>query len=154
EGYKKILSDYLGNPEKLNELFTAEEVAKINSILILPNIEFRLNKIVQVNKASKDGKTKTEAGRINFHVIFSNELSVKLIEESFLHDLDFVYESDPNESDKKRKLKVPNLSQLGKRLKEEQQDILGSDLQVGMTNAVVDDGAIMDILTNNKDFKD
>lgn len=154
EGYKKIKSDYLEKPDKLKELFSGDEILKIKSILILPNIEFRLNKIVQINKTLDGGKLKTENGRINFHVIFSNEIPVKLIEESFLHDLDFVYEADPNESDKKKKLKKDNLTQLGKRLQEEQPEILGSHLQVGMTNAVVDDSAIMNILTNNNDFKD
>lgn len=154
EGYKKIKSDYLENPAKLKELFSDDEIQKIKGILILPNIEFRLNKIVQINKTLTDGKTKTESGRINFHVIFSDELSSDLIEQSFLHDLDFVYQADPDERDKTKKLKVNNLIQLGKRLHEEQSGLKGSHLQIGMTNAVVDDGAIMDILTANKDFKD
>jgi len=154
EGYRKIKSDYLEKPAKLLELFSAEEINEIQKILILPNVEFRLNKIVQINK-TKDGKDiKTESGRINFHVIFSNELPFKLIEEAFLHDLHFVYESDPGETDKKKKLKVDNLIQLGNRLKEEQTELIASPLQTGMTHAVVDDTEIMELLTSNKDFKD
>ena len=153
DGYKKIKQDYLGNPQKLKELFSDEEVAEIKNILLLPNVEFRLNKIVQINKINRDGKVKTESGRINLHVIFSDELSTNLIEENFLHDLDFVYESDPDESDKRKKLKTDNLSQLGRRLKSEQPDITGPDLQVGMTHAVVDDGKIGAILSENNDFR-
>ena len=46
EGYKKIKNDYLNKPSKLAELFNPEEIVKIKSILVLPNIEFRLNKLV------------------------------------------------------------------------------------------------------------
>lgn len=60
EGYKKIRSDYLEKPEKLKELFSDDEILRIKSILILPNIEFRLNKIVQINKTLEEGKMKIE----------------------------------------------------------------------------------------------
>ncbi|MBC8468217.1 MAG: hypothetical protein H8D56_01995, partial [Planctomycetes bacterium] len=45
EGYKKIRS-YLSDEEKLRQLFHTEEIEKIKKILILPNIEFRINKLV------------------------------------------------------------------------------------------------------------
>jgi energy-coupling factor transporter ATP-binding protein EcfA2 len=154
EGYKKIKQDYLENEQKLKELFSVDEIAKIKDILLLANVEFRLNKIVQVNKY-KDGQlVKTESGRINFHVIFSDELPISTIEENFLHDLTFVYESDPDEADKRKPLKTANLIALGEKLKKEQKDLIGSPLQVGMTHAVVDDGKIMDCLANNNDFKE
>ena len=56
EGYKKIVNEYLNVEEKLKELFSSDEIAKIKKILILPNIEFRLHDLV-------NGR------RINFHVI-------------------------------------------------------------------------------------
>ena len=69
EGYKKIKNEYLTS-SKLKELsFTDEEIKKIQKILILPNIEFRLNKLVGTN-------------RINFHVIFSSDVSIQDIEKS------------------------------------------------------------------------
>jgi len=74
EGYKKLKQDYLENEEKLKELFTEDEIEKIKQILILPNIEFRLNKLV----GSK---------RINYHVIFSNELPIEDIEDNFLREI-------------------------------------------------------------------
>ena len=64
EGYKKLKKEYLEKEEKLEQLFTVDEIECIKSILVLPNIEFRLNKLVGSN-------------RINFHVIFSNDLSEK-----------------------------------------------------------------------------
>jgi len=102
EGYKKIKEEYF-NAKKLKELgFIEEEIKKILNILLLPNIEFRLNKLVGKN-------------RINFHVIFSDEVSIKDIEESFLHELNFVYEGNPQDEDEKQKLKLPNLEDLGKK---------------------------------------
>jgi hypothetical protein len=154
EGYKRIKNDYLSNDAKLRTLFDEDEIIKIKEILILPNVEFRINKIVQVNKYQTDGSVKTESGRINFHILFSNELDIKLIEEGFLHDLDFVYEADPDQSDKRKKLKSDNLAQLGARLKLEQAEIVGTDLQVGMIHAVVNDEQVNNILTSNNDFKE
>lgn len=154
EGYKKIKQEYVDNLQKLQELFTAEEIDKIKAITLFANVEFRLDHIINITKHYEGGKTKVESARINFHVIFSDELPIKTIEESFLHDLDFVYESEPFEKDKKKKLKVNNLHALGKRLKSEQPDLLGNELQVGMTHAVVNDGQIIDILSGNADFRD
>ncbi|MEZ2339372.1 TrlF family AAA-like ATPase [Mucilaginibacter sp. RCC_168] len=154
EGYKRIKNDYLANDAKLKTLFDDDEISKIKEILILPNVEFRINKIVQINKYQKDGTVKTENGRINFHILFSNELDIKLIEESFLHDLDFVYEADPDQPDKRKKLKSDNLTQLGARLKSEQPEITGTDLQVGMIHAVVNDEQVNSTLTSNNDFKE
>jgi ABC-type lipoprotein export system ATPase subunit len=153
KGYKKIKTEYLESDAKLKSLFTIEEISKIKEILIIPNIEFRLNKIVQIIKI-KDGQKKIENGRVNFHVFFSDQVPIKQIEENFLHDLDFVYESDPNERDKLKKLKEDNLIALGDRLRVEQQDLNGTSLQIGMTMAVVNDEQIMELLTSNKDFKD
>ncbi|OJZ06429.1 MAG: hypothetical protein BGP15_04065 [Sphingobacterium sp. 40-24] len=154
EGYKKIKVEYLENPEKLKTLFSNEEIEKIKKILLLPNIEFRLNKIIQVNKYKDGKKISTENGRVNMHVIFSDEVPIKNIEENFLHDLRFIYEADVEEKDKLRPLKINNLIELGERLKGEQPDFVGSALQIGMTNAVVDDKDINNILTTNNTFRD
>lgn len=136
EGYKKIKTDYLNNEEKLNELFKAEEIEQIKQILVLPNIEFRLNKFVGTN-------------RINFHIILSNEISLTDIEENFLHEIDFIYEAAPQREDEKRKLKTNNLEQLGKKLIEQHEHFKGkAPLYIGMMNAVVDDEQICKILAN------
>lgn len=143
DGYKKLKLEYLNNTTKLNELFTQEEINKINKILVLPNIEFRLNKLVGGN-------------RINYHILFSNNVSAEDIEENFLHELDFVYESNPQAHDEKRKLKRKNLEQLGNKLKEEHEYFrTKSDLEIGMMNAVVDDEQITQLLQNKSSiFKD
>lgn len=140
DGYKKIKQDYLANHDKLKELFTPDEIKKIESIYIFPNIEFRLNKMVG-------------SVRINFHVLISSEVSDHDIEENFLHEIDFVYEAGPQSADEKRKLKVTNLSKLGKKLKDQHEKFKGhSDVYIGMMNAVVDDGQICDLLSNKKNL--
>lgn len=136
DGYKKLKKEYLENDSKLNSLFSSDQIEKIKKILVLPNIEFRLNKLVGPN-------------RINFHVIFSDKVNVEDIEENFLHELDFVYESGPQTEDEKRKLKERNLRDLGQKLREQHEKFRSkSDLEIGMMNAVVDDEQITQILLN------
>ncbi|MBX2908882.1 MAG: hypothetical protein KF706_04580 [Chitinophagales bacterium] len=140
EGYKKIKTDYLEKEEKLNELFTPEEIERINSIYVLPNIEFRLNKLVGTN-------------RINFHVLLSDDISFTDIEENFLHEIDFIYEAAPQSEDEKRKLKNNNLEQLGNKLIEQHEHFKGqSPLYIGMMNAVVDDEQICKLLANKRNI--
>ncbi|WP_345987035.1 hypothetical protein WCX18_07650 [Sulfurimonas sp. HSL1-2] len=142
EGYKKIKNEYLNNYEKLKSLFIEEQIRQIQTIKILPNIEFRLNKIIGTN-------------RVNFHVIFSDDVSITDIEENFLHELEFIYEGNPQGSDEKWKLKIPNIKELGKKLIEEQPELGSSELFVGLKCAVVDDTQILDILKNKQSkFKD
>lgn len=139
EGYKKIKQDYLGNDEKMSELFTNIEIDKIKKILVLPNIEFRLNKLIN------------EENRVNYHVIFSDKVSINDIEENFLHELEFIYEWNPSSSDEKHKLKLSNIEELWKKLKIEHTKFNSdTDLFVWMKCAVVDDTKISDILNNKK----
>ena len=143
DGYKKIKSEYLNNQQKLSELFTTEQIEIIKTIIIFPNIEFRLNKLVGPN-------------RINFHVLFSDEVCIEDIEENFLHELDFVYECTPQSTEEKRKLKVKHLEALGGKLKNQHEKFREkSDLEIGMINAVLDDEQITQILINKASiFKD
>ncbi|MVM41635.1 AAA family ATPase [Spirosoma sp. HMF3257] len=138
EGYKKIKSDYLGNPSKMKSLFTNEEIIRINEILILPNIEFRLDILI----TDKHDKT----SRVNFHVIFSEEVPIYQIEENFLHDIDFIKDGQPQNSDQKRKLKVNNLIEFGDTLKRQHHRFTESPLVIGMTHVSVSSSQICEIL--------
>lgn len=138
DGYKKLKQDYLAKSDTLGELFSAAEIAKIRQIRIFPNVEFRLNKLVGSN-------------RINCHVILSDEVEIKDIEENFLHDLSFVYEGEPQATAEKRKLKVDNLRDLGARLIKEHANFVGQlPLFVGMKNAVVDENHILAALKDKR----
>lgn len=137
-GYKKIKEDYLANEKRLLELFTQDEIRQIRSILVLPNIEFRLNKFVGKN-------------RINFHVLLSDTISSVDIEENFLHDLDFQYDSMPQNETEVRKLTTKNLEDLGQRLITEHEKFANrTPLYVGMMNVVVDDERICSLLSNKR----
>jgi hypothetical protein len=138
DGYKKLKEEYLANDSKLQALFSTEEIDKIKRILVIPNIEFRSNILVGPNS-------------INFHVLFSEDVPVRDIEEKFLHEIDFIYQGDPNAPDRRRKLKVVNLVELGTRLKTEHAAFEEAPLFVGMMNAVVDDKQVSEILAHKKD---
>jgi HD superfamily phosphohydrolase YqeK len=138
EGYKKIKTDYLTNEKKLKELFSDEEIEKIKKITLFPNIEFRLDTLVGSN-------------RVNFHVLFSDRVQIKDIEENFLHELDFVYEGNPQSEDEKWPLKLANIEELGENLKKEHKDFRSkTNLFIGMQCAVVNDSQIAKVLKNKR----
>ena len=141
DGYKRLRQDYLESASRLSQLFDADEVSKIKDITVIANVEFRLRNIVNES-------------RVNAHVIFSDEVPIRDIEENFLHDLDFTDEAQPQTTSQKRKLKVENLRELGARLQGEHADFRGKDpLFIGMMNAVVDDDKILEQLSDTR-FKD
>jgi ABC-type cobalamin/Fe3+-siderophores transport system ATPase subunit len=138
EGYKKIKTNYLTNEKKLKELFSDEEIEKIKNITLFPNIEFRLETLV--------GST-----RVNFHVLFSDNVKIKDIEENFLHELKFVYEGNPQNKDEEWPLNLGNIEELGKKLKLEHAKFQSeTDLFIGMQCAVVNDGQIAEVLKNKR----
>jgi len=138
DGYKKIKEEYLANDKKLKELFSDQEIEKIKNILVIPNIEFRSD--IFVGDRS-----------VNFHIIFSESIPAKDIEEKFLHEIYFRHESEPNLPDRLRKLTSVNLVELGVKLKGEHKDFQQySDLYVGTMNAVVDDKEVSKTLYDKK----
>ena len=137
DGYKKLVESYLQNDAKLATLFTPTEIERIKEILILPNIEFRSDTFVGSNS-------------LNFHVLFSDQVPIRDIEEKFLHEIDFLYQGEPQSEDKKRKLKEANLIELGAQLKKEHAEFEQSDLFTGMMNAVVDHKQVTKILADKE----
>lgn len=120
EGYKHLLQQ--------------QQRGRLQGILLIPNIEFRVDKVIVQEK----GTTK----RVNLHVLFSPDIPPDVIEERFLHDLDFVFEDDPFEPATARRLKLSNLTEFGEKLKK-QHERFGSytPLEVaGMTAVVSTDG--------------
>jgi ABC-type cobalamin/Fe3+-siderophores transport system ATPase subunit len=118
---------------------------------VLPNIEFRLNNVLS---SRKDGD---KPRRLNFHVIFSDEVATQDIEEHFLHDLDFYYEGSPQNRDQTRKLKVSNIEALGKKLIQENQQLRGggeTPLVIGARTTVISHEQVTEILTRDSRFKD
>src|SRR5665647_917030 len=83
EGYKALRA-LIDDDAALEALVGSEVAEAARQILLLPNIEFRSSVVIQ-----RDGAD----ARVNFHVIFSDRVSPKDIEEHFLQNLRFVHES-------------------------------------------------------------
>ena len=116
EGYRKVLEYSLGGRLK-------------NFKLILPNIEFRLDKFV-------------EDKRLNYHVIFSDEITPDTIEKEFLEELHI---KAPNAEP--RKLSRVNIEEIGKILKEQNDNFRDrTDFIVGCQNITVSLDEIVRIL--------
>jgi ABC-type cobalamin/Fe3+-siderophores transport system ATPase subunit len=142
DGYKKIRTEYLDNDEKLLELFNKDTVDKIKQIFVFPNIEMRLNCFV--------GR---DCENIDFHVIFSDEISVEVIEENFIKKLEFLYDTPFGNTADKRSISPINIKAFGEKLKQEQ-GFVGDELTVGYEHLTLDINDIIKVLQEISDFKD
>src|SRR6266852_1876632 len=125
EGYKKVL-----------EFKKKGRLPNID--LILPNIEFRIDKIIDTSKGKH---------RLNYHIIFSDGVTPQEIEEHFLQDIKFVWEGDPQRTDLSLSVRRENLTLLGAKLKTENPSFQGrSDYEIGCTCATVSPTDIKNVL--------
>lgn len=148
EGYKKLKQEYLKNNTKLNELFDEDEIEKIQNILVIPNIEFRINKLI----VSKE-RTLNWNRKVNLHLLLSNEIEIEDIEENLLHCLTFEDIGDPNSGSQNTALTKRNLENLGKRLRHEHTQFqTKSDMFIGVMNASINDSQLLDKLNAKKDI--
>lgn len=146
DGYKKLKQDYLEKPTKLAELFEEDEVEQIMQILVFPNIEFRIDKLVL-----NSGITDKWNRKVNFHILMSNELTIDEIEQDFLHNLDFEILAGEGPAEQKKKLTRRNLSTFGTELKDQHAKFKEfDDLFVGMMNASVNMGQMQDVLNTQE----
>ena len=142
EGYRR-LREIIDDDSRLTRLCRAETVEVIRHILFIPNIELRTSTIVR----SPGGHD----SRVNFHVLFSNEITPEQIDEDFLREVKFTAESTPGGIDEEWPLTIRNLEALGQRLKSQHARFAGmSDVQVGMMNAVVDHGQVSEVLERKR----
>lgn len=102
-----------------------------NIPLLIPNIEFRIDKFVGTQGGAKQR-------RINLHVIFSDLVRPEDIEEHFLRNLTFTCEAYPQGIDEKWRISRAQLTQLGQRLIKEHKEFDGMQpFAVGCMNAAV-----------------
>ena len=143
DGYEKLCKEYLKNDAKLLQLFDNDPVvvAKIKQILVLPNIEFRLKQAINGN-------------RINYHVIFSNEVDINDIKDNFLREIRITRELYPDGEGDIVKISRHNIEEFGKKIRAEQPSFKGSDFSIGCKTAIVDEEDIRNALINKKMFKD
>lgn len=115
--------------------------AEITNIpLLLPNIELRLNTLV-----GKDER------RLNYHVIFSDEVSPDIIEEYFLGEIKVQTGGDPRMGSTTTNLKRKSIEELGARLKREHSTFNGSDFTVGCTNVTVNPEEVTRVLREQRE---
>lgn len=158
EKYKgEIWEKYIDELEKIEDVavigitdyFTIEGYKKVleyrkkgrlqNFDLILPNIEFRLEKFLSSRRDESPKK-------LNFHVIFSNEIEPKKIEKEFLEELHI---TTPNVEP--RKLTRENIEEIGRTLKEQQETFRKkSDYFIGCMNITISFKEILEILESKK----
>lgn len=147
DGYKWLV-ELRKDEARLRDVLGDELADASKSILLLPNVELRSREIIR----GLDGKD----SRVNFHVIFSEELDPDEIEDHFLRQLRFTAESAPGTADEEFALTRANLEALGKRLKIEHENFQDrSDLVIGMMTAVVGHEVVTQVLeTQPSRFKD
>jgi len=119
DGYKKVLQ--------------YKNQGNLNNIEIMPNIELRLDQV------GDDGK------KVNYHIIFSNELEPEVIEREFLEKLEIISYSNMEP----RTLCQTNIEEVGKYFKEDSGDS-GSDFEVGCKHTHVSLKSIIKTLEEKK----
>lgn len=144
DGYR-TLKAYMSDVERLRALFASElkedptHLDKVARILLLPNIELRLDTFVS-------GK-QNDARSINFHAIFSDELDVAVIEDNFLFELKCLVDAAAQGHDERITLTRENMRRLGERLKAEHAAFRGDDaFRVACKNVTVSHEQVTDVL--------
>jgi len=135
DGYKKVL-EYKKN-------------GRLQNIdLILPVVELRVDKF---------GNVGDEAWKkINFHIIFSNEVTATQIEQQFLNAIFHSYQLSPEyaELNFSGVITKESLADIGKKIKQSSSvTINGSDITVGFNNITYDYAKVLEALdfTSSKD---
>lgn len=142
------INDYifLDGYKKVKEYKDGGRLANID--LLLPVIELRLAKFC----GHKEFK------RINYHLIFSNEVAADVIEQQFLNALTSKYklDSDSNQTTWGGVITKDNLADLGKKIKEsvpaEKLSEYGSDLEEGFNNLNLEISCIETALQNASQY--
>ena len=143
------INDYLflDGYRKVQEYKRAGRLKNLD--LILPVIEFRLKKFA----GHKQFK------RINFHVIFSDEVTADLIQNQFLNTLTGEYHLTPgvDKSMWNGAVTQDSLIDLGNKIKAsvpaEQLPHFGTDLEEGFNNLNLDEKSVIDRLKDSTYFK-
>ena len=145
DGYKKLKEEYLDNYDKLRSIFGEEEIEYIKGMLIFPNIEFRIDKLV-IGSNEKELKWNR---KVNYHLLISNLVPVAKIEE-LIRNIKF--ETLAVEGyEQKKSLTKENLDELGIELQKQHLKFQeNNSLFVGMMNVAVNPDDIAKLLEGDK----
>jgi len=134
DGYR-ALRELQKDFSKLEALVGTQTARASQLITLLANVELRTDVLVDGN-------------RVNYHVIFSDDLSADEIELDFIAQLQFTAEGNPNGADHRESLTKRNLERLGQKLKHQHLPFRRySDLFAGMMQATVSHKEVSDLLT-------
>jgi ABC-type lipoprotein export system ATPase subunit len=137
DGYR-LLRDLQGNDTQLAALIGADKVPAAKALTLFANIELRTDILINGN-------------RVNYHVIFSDEVSADDIAENFLAQLHFTSEGNPQGVDQESSLTRTNLEALGKTLRGQHAKFAGmTDIFVGMMQATVDHKEVSEVLSKRE----
>ena len=129
DGYRRLLKEQ-------------QENKRLQNILLLPVLEFRIEKFAGVE--FKNIK------RINFHVIFSPELPIETIESQFLNTLHQSYTLEADGKSWTRAITKESVEELGKLIKKgvpsDQLNKYGSDSSEGFNNLNLKESQIFESL--------
>lgn len=136
DGYERLRKEQIEN-------------GRMQNLLLIPVLEFRVEKFAGVD--FKNLK------RINFHVIFSPELSLETIKSQFLNTLEQSYTLESDGTEWTRAITKESVEELGNRIKAnvptETLHNFGSDLIEGFNNLNVKESEIFKSLSKDC-FKD
>jgi ABC-type lipoprotein export system ATPase subunit len=139
------INDYLFIDGYINVLKYKNNGRLSNIELILPVIEFRIEKFAGHNDFKK----------INLHIIFSNELTTDIIQNQFLNAITSKFKLSPgiNGVNWSSVITKDSLRDLGKNIKknvpQERLKDYGNDLEEGFNNLCVDEKDIFKLLEGN-----
>lgn len=137
DGYR-FLKGLQSDDARLAALVGADKVATAKSITLFANVELRTDILV-------DGH------RVNYHVIFSEEVSSDDIADNFLTQLQFTNEGSPEGLDQQSSLTRANLEEFGRTVKAQHAKFAGkSDVFVGMMLATVEHKQVSEVLNKRE----
>lgn len=137
DGYR-FLKELQSDDARLVALLGAELVQAAKAIRLFANVELRTDILV-------------DGARVNYHVIFSDELSADDITDNFLAQLSFTSEGNPKGIDQQLSLTRNNLQELGKVLKDQHALFAGmTDVFVGMMQATIDHKQVSEVLNKRE----
>jgi hypothetical protein len=124
DGYRKV-KEMLIDEDRMKMIFSDNPhlITYARSVLLLPNIEMRLNSFVG-------------GASVNYHVIFSEEVDADEIQSNFLDSLGCTVDKAKEIGTESVSIKTINIEKIGKKLKKEQ-GFNGSDYLVGLQNITV-----------------
>ena len=140
DGYDQ-LSQLVRNEAWLSSL-PAEVADHARSMLILANVELR-----GFTVTDEDGRD----SRVNYHLLFSDDLSAETIRDDFLARLEFTAAATPGGAPERWAVTNRSLQTLGSRLKEHHRPFRSmTDLLAGMHTAVVNHEEVATLLSSQR----